>query len=121
MPVFINLSNHPFSNWSDEQLSAAKVYGELVFLPFPVIDPHFGHEEVALEAERIIKDIRKAAPEPEATTIHVMGEMTLTYALVERLKSLGYRCLASTTERHIWTDADGNKVTAFRFVRFREY
>lgn len=120
-PLFINFSNHPFSAWSEEQLAAARSCGDLVDMAFPAVDPRWGAAEVAEEAERIVRDIREAAPVPEATAVHVMGEMTLTFALVSRLRALGYRCLASTTERHVWTDGEGNRVTAFRFVRFREY
>ena len=120
-PVFINLSNHPFSTWSEEQLEAARKYGRLEDMAFPTIDAEWDKDDISRVAGDIVLAIRKLAPVPEATTVHVMGEMTMTYSLVETLMALGYRCLASTTERRSWIDQDGNKVTAFGFVRFREY
>lgn len=120
-PVFINLSNHPYSTWSEDQLEAARQYGELKYLEFPAVNPEWDDNDISDAAGKLIREIREMAPVPEASTLHIMGEMTLTYSLVETFKALGYRCVASTTERHSWTDEQGNKVTSFRFVRFREY
>jgi CRISPR-associated Csx2 family protein len=120
-PVFINLSNHPYSTWSEDQLEAARQYGELNYLEFPAVNPEWDDNDISDAAGKLIREIREMAPDPEAATLHIMGEMTLTYSLVETFKALGYRCVASTTERHSWTDEQGNKVTSFRFVRFREY
>ena len=53
--------------------------------------------------------------------VHIMGEMTLTYAIVSRLLKRGVCCMASTTTREVATDTDGNKISVFRFVRFRQY
>ena len=55
------------------------------------------------------------------TTVHIMGEMTFTFMVVTRLKELGIRCVASTTERKVTYDSDGVKQTEFQFVMFREY
>ncbi len=120
-PVFINLSNHPYSTWSEDQLEAARQYGELKYLEFPAVNPEWDDNDISDAAGKLIREIREMAPVPEASTLHIMGEMTLTYSLVETFKALGYRCVASTTERHSWTDEQGNKVASFRFVRFREY
>ena len=57
----------------------------------------------------------------EESFIHIMGEMTLTFALVTELKDLGYTCLASTTERKVEINENGDKVVHFEFVQFREY
>ena len=32
--------NHPRANWSQEQISAAYEYGEILDIPFPEVDPH---------------------------------------------------------------------------------
>ena len=37
--MFINISNHPSSDWGTEQISKAKEYGEIVDVTFPEIDP----------------------------------------------------------------------------------
>ena len=39
--MFINLTNHPSATWSEEQLKAARQYGEIVDLHFPIIEPTF--------------------------------------------------------------------------------
>ena len=50
-----------------------------------------------------------------------MGEMTLTYKIVQRLKANDIVCLASSTDRIVEDVSDGEKLVKFDFVRFREY
>ena len=50
--MFINLTNHPSADWSEEQLKAAHQYGEVVDLSFPDIKPYYTKEEVL----RIVKE-----------------------------------------------------------------
>lgn len=39
--MLLNLSNHPSSLWCDEQKKAAEtLFGEIVDLPFPQVDPN---------------------------------------------------------------------------------
>ena len=118
--MFINLSNHPSANWSAEQRNTAELlYGEIFDLPFPVVDPSGDEGYIASLADeycRKILDLSDGMP----VTVHLMGEMTLTYSIVAALCQLGVRCVASTTER-IVTEVDGKKVSEFHFVQFREY
>ena len=44
--MFINHTNHPSQYWSDEQLTAAHQYGEVVDIPFPLIDPTLSSNEI---------------------------------------------------------------------------
>lgn len=44
--MFINHTNHPSQYWSDEQLAAAHQYGEVVDIPFPLIDPALPSGEI---------------------------------------------------------------------------
>lgn len=118
--MFINLSNHPSDLWSDEQLAEARRLGEIKDVPFPNIMPNLTSENVRALAEEYVAVIVEKA-ERESITVHVMGEMTFTYNLVSRLKAMGIRCVASTTERRTRLDDDGNKVSEFKFVQFREY
>ena len=37
--MFINYSSHPYAQWSAEQKAAAQVYGKVIDLAFPAIDP----------------------------------------------------------------------------------
>ena len=119
--MFINLSNHPSANWSAEQKTAAEqLYGEIIDLPFPQVDPHGDENYIVLLADEYclkVKSVSKGQP----TVVHLMGEMTFTYAIVSRLKTKGITCVASTTERMIKMMPDGKKVSEFKFVQFREY
>ena len=117
--MFINFTNHPSGNWSEEQLTAARRYGEIVDLSFPIIEPTFTKEDILLlvkESSDVILGIKD-----DDTVVHVMGEMTFTYNFVTALKELGITCLASTTERNTIMVPDGKKVSEFKFIQFREY
>lgn len=117
--MFINLTNHPSANWSLEQLKAAQGYGDVVDMPFPVIEPTFTKEDI-LRHVKVYTEMVKGVIEGE-TVVHVMGEMTFTHNLVNALKDMGIRCIASTTERKVTYTSDGVKQTEFKFVQFREY
>jgi hypothetical protein len=117
--MFINLTNHPSSGWSEEQLIAAHQYGEIVDLSFPIIEPTFTKDEILL----LVKECTDAimAMKDGNTVVHVMGEMTFTHNIVNTLKGAGIVCIASTTERHVKMTPDGKKISEFKFVQFREY
>ena len=118
--LFINLSNHPSSTWQPAQLEAAKQYGEIIDIDFPAVDALCMPERVDQLANQYALDIiNKGAP--TCLTAHVMGEMTLTFRIVELLKAQGIRCVASTTERIVTDLPDNRKETQFTFVQFREY
>lgn len=116
--MFINLTNHPSSGWSEEQLSAAKKYGEVVDISFPNIEPYFTSKDINELADEAVEGVKLLDAHP---VVHVMGEMTFTYAVVSRLKVLGITCVASTTERLVKMMPDGKKISEFKFVQFREY
>ena len=117
--LFLNLSNHPSGLWGDKQIAEAQKYGTIEDIPFPTISPEACYEEMEEMTNNIVKNILKKA-EKAVVTVHVMGEMTFTYALVNKLKAEGITCVASTTER-IAEEKDGVKTSEFKFVRFREY
>lgn len=119
-PIFINLSNHPFTCWSEKQLAAAREYGEPVELPFPDISPEIGEKELKMLVDEYFTKIQELT-EGKTGTVHIMGEMTFTYALVERLNKSGIRCIASTSKRIVEEDTAGNRTSHFSFVRFRNY
>ncbi len=119
--MLINLSNHPSNRWQAEQIQAANaLYGSVVDIPFPEVPPMATKEEVVRMAESCVKNIGQTAAPAEAT-VHVMGEMTLTYAMVTLLKNMGYCCVASTTVREVFEEEPGKKTVLFKFTRFREY
>jgi hypothetical protein len=135
--MLINLSNHPSNLWSAEQQTAAvKQVGELKIgvsqikdLPFPAVDPN-GDEDYILslvdEYLEKIEDIVCNVPKSKLLlllsnlTIHIMGELTFTFAMVNALQAKGFTCVASTTER-IAKEENGLKTSEFRFVKFRPY
>ena len=118
--MFINLSNHPSSGWSEQQQQAAEQFGEVVDMPFPQVEPASTANEVHDLAGELVAAILEYG-DAASLTVHVMGEMTFTFMVVTRLKELGIRCVASTTERKTTYNDDGSKVSEFSFVRFREY
>ena len=122
--MFINFSNHPSQIWSREQTDAARGYGAIVDVSFPAVPPDASEEEIQGMAEQScvqIASVIEGVNGGETSAVHIMGEMTLTYAIVNRLLKRGVCCMASTTTREVTTDTDGNKISVFRFVRFRQY
>ena len=119
--MFINLTNHPSSGWSEEQLAAAHLYSDHIMdLKFPNIQPEFSTEMVKKYAEMTVGIITTTC-KSEKTVVHVMGEMTYTYHVVALLKAQGIKCVASTTERITKTLPNGDEVKPFKFIQFREY
>lgn len=119
-PLFLNISNHPLSTWTDAQKAAAGC--EIQDIPFPLVPPTASHDDVQDMADEIAVqalEFRNHGYGP--ITAHIMGDMTLTYALVSRLKAEGIMCVESTTLRKVIDNPDGSKTSYFNFVRFREY
>lgn len=118
--MFINYSHHPSAQWGETQLEAARVYGEVVDIPFAKVKPEASSDEVIALAEAETKKILEKLPE----AVLCQGEMVLTYHLVRLLKQNRVRVLCATTNRHIdETIVDGKTVkqSVFEFVQFREY
>ncbi|MDY4148715.1 MAG: CRISPR-associated protein [Paludibacteraceae bacterium] len=130
--MLINLSNHPTAMWLPKQIEAAhRTYGEVFDLPFPTVPADADEADIQTIAQEYLKKVQTIAQEylnkvqtfsPSAeAVVHIMGEMTLTYALVCLLKQAGYTCVASTSVREVYEEEPGKKTAAFRFVRFRKY
>lgn len=115
--MLLNLSNHPSSKWTTEQLAVAeKMYGNIKDIAFPQIPPAATKKEVRQLAKDYFLKIKENIPK----AVHVMGEMTFTYALVKKLKKANITCVASTTNR-IVEEKDHKKIVQFQFVQFRAY
>lgn len=120
--MFINISNHPSSDWGIEQISKAKEYGEIVDLPFPEIDPtwnQFKIFELCNEYFSTLKEIQTAYN--SNVVVHLMGEYCFCYNLVNLLKEEGVEVVVSTSERKSKINEDGSKTIQFDFVQFRKY
>lgn len=123
--MLINLSNHNSDLWSRQQIDAASRYGEILDLEFPTVDPNGDKDYIGKLAEEYSDTVlqRLCNSDPLTSAVHVMGEMTATFAIVSRLQAKGIKCIASTSERitHLSADDPTTKISSFRFVRFREY
>lgn len=118
--TFINFTNHPSHTWDKEQREAAMQYGEIVDIPFPNIDVLASSDDIKALANEYLAIILSMG-KPEDLVVHIQGEQTFCYALIRGLQSEGVRCLASCTERHVYTNEAGENVSTFRFAGFRDY
>jgi len=115
--MLLNLSNHPISSWKENQKKTGiEKYQSIEDLAFPQIDPYADEDDIEKLVDEFEFKIRKINP----TAVHIMGEMTFSYRLINRLKKIGIPCLASTTKRVVWEE-DGVKKSKFEFVNFRNY
>lgn len=121
--LFLNLSNHPITDWPAEQLAAAAaevgmfperdpVERWLLEIPFPAVDPAVSSKDIAKLADDLIA---KEVPETVCVAM-IQGEFTLTVALVRRLQAKGVHCIAATNHRQPRQEGD-----AFTFGAFRAY
>lgn len=117
--ILINLSNHTFADWNPVQRKESEKYGRIIEIPFPRVDPAASEEEIVRLANETVEKCLIVGKNNELT-VHVMGEMTLTYSIVRMLKEKGIKCIASTSERKALTE-NGLRLSEFSFVRFREY
>lgn len=119
--MLINLTNHPSARWSDKQKAAAEVYGEIVDMPFPVIDEAGDEKYIATLADEYLNKIVNLS-DTQSVVVHLMGEQTFSYALIKRLRERGITCVASTTKRIVKEEVPGKKSEViFQFERFRAY
>lgn len=115
--MLLNLTNHPSAGWPENQRKEAlEAYHEIQDWPFPVIPPTWDITDITNHVSQYINQIQALHP----TAVHVMGEMTFSFQLIQRLLALGIPCIASTTQR-ITSQSGDTKVSKFEFVRFRPY
>ncbi len=119
--VFVNLSNHPSGRWDENQLEAARRYGEIIDIPFPDISANADEKEIEELAVQYMNRILEYGCE----AVMVQGEFTFTYHLAKLLENNHIKALAACSERNVEeiVNADGSvsKKVNFRFVRFRRY
>lgn len=118
--MFYNISNHPSKYWPQHQLSEAhQMAGEVVDIPFPEVSPYDGSDIITSKAKQFGQELISKLEGGDV--VHIMGEHTFTFALVANLLKHGARCVASTTNRIAEYNENGDKVSTFRFVAFRDY
>lgn len=115
--MLLNLTNHPSKQWSEKQYDLAiELFKEVKDMPFPQISPALDSASLDILVKEYEHKIRQISP----SVVHLMGEMTFAFRLVQRLKSIGISCIASTTER-ITEQVGDTKTSRFEFVQFRAY
>lgn len=122
--MLINLSNHPSKLWGRKQLnSARRKFIAVMDVPFPQVGPSLSEKQVEKLAEKYFKKVLKILMDynNQNNAVHIMGEMTFSFCLVNMLLKQGITCVASTTDRIVTVDKNGLKTAKFNFVKFREY
>ena len=119
--IFLNHTNHPSDQWSSEQISAAKIFGKIIDLPFPNIPPQFDSDDIKKIVAENLQEILKISP----AAVLCQGEFNYTFEIVTALKKNNIPVFAATSERIVSTVIDeggtSKRISTFRFVRFRNY
>lgn len=121
MSVFVNFSNHPSNDWSEDQIEAARKYGEVVDVPFPSLEPGLDEADIQTIGNVCIEKIIAEKP----TVVMCQGEFTLTFYVVSSLLEKGITCVAACTKRVAsetkLEDGTVRKESLFVFDGFRKY
>ena len=88
---------------------------------FPPIDPESTASEIEKLAEDYFQKLAVRIASIPDVAIHLMGEMTFSFALLKKLQESKIDCYASTANRNVNILASGEKVVRFDFVKFRKY
>ena len=119
--VFLNCTNHTSNFWNEEQKKEALKYGKIVDYPFPSVDAGMTEGEIVTLAQKAAKEIVKINP----AAVLCQGEFTLTYQLINMLKKEGIVVLAACSERktveRVIEDGMAEKISMFKFVKYRKY
>lgn len=112
--MLLNFSNHSVNQWDKKQISTAKkLYGDIIDLPFPEVDPCGNSEYIEDLARKYLAAILSYR---DINAVHIMGEMTFCFYLIKLLQVRGIKCIASTRRKPYNTSSK-----AFLFETFREY
>lgn len=126
--MFINYTNHPSNNWSQEQKRAAGQYGKIIDFRFPDISVLDTEEDLdrlaAKEGERIL-----AALGNETSAVLCQGEFTFTYRMVNYLRQAAgdgrqLVLLGAVSEREVqevYQNGETRKQVVFKFKGFRRF
>jgi len=121
--MLINLSNHPSSKWQEKQTEdAIRLFDKIVDISFPKILPEADNSYIKDLTLRLSEQCENIlfTSKSDSNAVHVMGEFTLSFAIVSILAKNGIRCVASTTER-IVEEINDKRTIIFNFKQFRDY
>ncbi len=101
--------------------NSARSFGEIVDVPFPAVSSSASREQVLKLVDEQLSAILKLSP----SAVLCQGEYTYTFAMVEQLKRREIPAMAACSERvveeFIAEDGSTQRLSNFRFVRFRLY
>jgi len=122
--MLINLTNHPSELWEETQKNEAiKIYGGITDIPFPAVDPYGDENYIS----KLAKDYAGtcisifSGLKNRKHAVHIMGEFTFCFAVADILLKNGITCVASTSVRITEEISLNEKISKFKFVRFRKY
>ena len=119
--MLINCTNHPYDIWNEPQRKGAAIYGEVLDMPFPVIEPDYTCDKI----REIVTEYAAKIKEYEPDAVLVAGEYTFAFMLVDKLLSDGVKVVCSCSKRVTKEikkeDGTNEKSSIFMFERFREY
>ena len=119
--MLINLSNHKYEQWQENQKALAKTkYGTVLDLPFPQIEPDWTTKQVKELANTYLSKIVEMTRGERGKAVHIQGEFTFVFNLVSLLKQQEIICIASTSKRNV-KQVGTQKIIDFIFTNFREY
>ena len=120
--LFLNLSNHRLKNWTPEQKQAALDLGCTLLheLPFPSVDPTLNETLRYVDPLLTQLDLLLNQHQAQCTAAMVSGEYSLTIHLVRALQHRKIPCYMATNHR-IVQEINGQKISQFRFIRFRSW
>lgn len=116
--MLINLSNHPWNEWEEEQKQQAlSEFGTVEDMMFPNVPPEATQSKVVKLAEKYVAQVL-CYHQP---VVHVMGELSFCFSIVTLLQKKGIPCVVSTSERSSVKNLDNSKTQYFQFCQFRYY
>ncbi len=114
--IFINLTNHPSNEWSNEQLLAAEKYGKVIDILFPNVPADAGTDDIRELCDIMVDKVMSYHP----VIVLCQGEFTLAFKIINRLMDNNVMVVAACSERI--AVVNGNKKESyFNFTQFRAY
>lgn len=121
MSLFLNFTNHPYENWSEEQKKAAQEIGEIKDLPFPAISPQLSADQIKELAKSYVEKIVEMSP----SCVLCQGESVFSSLMAFSLTEKNIRTVSAVSERSVLEYQDENgrtvKKSIFKFCGFRDY
>ena len=119
--VMFNISNHPASKWSKEQIAACNA---IIFdIPFPNINPEATAYEMDAACYAYADWLTSLAEglDKSNVTFHIAGQQGALFRIVGFLKMGGHNVVFASSKRIVETHEDNSKTVRFEFTQFTSY